>query len=79
MYNGEPFREWAQTLAYFGAPMNSWVRVTNLNNGASVMARVTDLGGFRKYGILADLSLGTMMAIGGEQMTPVRITQLDCD
>jgi hypothetical protein len=78
MANGQPFRENDITLAYFGAPMNSLVKITNLNNGSSIIARVTDLGGFRQYGILADLSKGAMKAIAGDQMTPVRITQLKC-
>lgn len=57
MANGERFDETKMTLAFNHLPMNTVVRVTNLDNGKTIIARVTDRGGFEKYGRLADLSL----------------------
>lgn len=73
MANGERFNQWALTLAFMRLPLNSTVLVTNLENGISSLARVTDRGGFEPYGRLADLSLGLKDAIAGYDLTPVRI------
>ena len=79
MANEEPFDENAMTLAFNYLPLNTWVRVTNLDNGLSMVAQVTDTGGFNQTGRnmagipyennlnrLADLSLGLRDAIGAE-------------
>jgi rare lipoprotein A (peptidoglycan hydrolase) len=42
-------------VAMNNIPMGSVVRVTNLNNGKSVTAKVLDRGGFKKYGRIIDL------------------------
>lgn len=78
MYNGEFFDENKLTIAYFESPINSMVKITNLETSLSTIAKVTDRGGFRQYGILADLSLGTMRRIGGGMEARVRIQELDC-
>lgn len=64
MANNEPFDENAMTIAFMRTPLNTLVEVYNHDNKLGVIARVTDRGGFEKYGILADLSLGVARAIG---------------
>lgn len=56
MANGEVFDENDLTLAFNKLPLNTLVRVTNTENGERAVARVTDRGGFEKYGRIADLS-----------------------
>lgn len=60
MANGQKFDENAMTLAFNLLPLNTRVRVTNLDNGANAIATVTDTGGFEQYGRIADLSKGLM-------------------
>ncbi len=45
-------------------PLGSWVRVTNLNNGKSVIVQITDTGGFKKHGRDLDLSAGAFKELG---------------
>lgn len=66
--SGEPFDENALTLAIPAQwlrdiPMGSMVRVTNLDNGLTVIAKANDTGGFLKYNRVADLSLATCKAV----------------
>jgi rare lipoprotein A (peptidoglycan hydrolase) len=58
MANGEKFDENAMTLAFNRLPLNTEVKVCNLDNNKCVNARVTDTGGFENLGRIADLSLG---------------------
>ena len=44
-------------------PMGTMIKVTNLDNGKSVMAKANDTGGFLKYDRIADISLATCKAI----------------
>jgi rare lipoprotein A len=53
--SGEPFNMHALTAAHRELPFGSRVRVTNLNNGRSVIVRINDRGPFRK-GRIIDLS-----------------------
>ena len=56
MRNGERYDlNDATTTAANIFPLGTWLRVTNLDNGASVEVRVTDTGAFR-YPIVVDLS-----------------------
>lgn len=64
MANGERLDDAALTVAYNHAPLNSWLTVTNAGTGQSVRAKVTDRGGFEKYGKIIDLSVATKNAIG---------------
>jgi rare lipoprotein A len=66
--SGEPFDENAMTLAIPAEwraeiPMGTMVRVTNLDNGKSQIAKVNDTGGFLKYNRIADLSLALAQAL----------------
>jgi rare lipoprotein A (peptidoglycan hydrolase) len=55
MANGETLDDERLTIAFNKLPMNTQVRLTNLDNGKSVVATVTDTGGFEKLGRIADL------------------------
>lgn len=56
MANGEPLDDTKPTIAFNHLPMNTRVRITNLDNGRSMEAVVTDTGGFGKYNRIADLT-----------------------
>lgn len=44
--------------------MKRTVRVTNLTNGKTIIARVNDTGSFAKYNRVFDLSLGLASELG---------------
>lgn len=56
MANGEVLSDSRATIAFNWLPMNTRVRVTNLDNGKSIEAIVTDTGGFNSLGRIADLT-----------------------
>lgn len=79
MANGEQLNDNALTMA-IGADKSHLVgysaHITNLANGKTVTARITDTGGFyqEKYGSrVADLSLATKQAIGMGGLGQVRV------
>ena len=75
--NGEVFDENDLTLAFNDLPLNTIVRVTNLDTGDRVFARVTDTGGFEKYGRIADLSKGLAEAINLQtDVSTIRIEEV---
>ena len=74
MSNGKPFIEDAITIAFNDVPLGTFVRVINLRTNVSIVAEVTDTGGFNELGRLADLSKGTKEAIGCSDMCEVEIT-----
>lgn len=55
MANGETLDDNRMTIAFNWLPLNTSVRVTNLDNGKSVIAIVTDTGGFNALNRIADL------------------------
>ena len=61
--NGERYDMYAMTAAHTTLPMPSNVRVTNLENGRSVIVRVNDRGPFVKDRII-DLSYAAAKALG---------------
>jgi len=61
--NGEIYNMYAFTAAHKTLPMNTVVRVTNLNNGKSVVVRINDRGPFVK-GRIIDLSYVAGKKIG---------------
>lgn len=77
MNNGERFDDTKLTLALtpkeYRKYKNKFVRVTNLKNKKSVVAKVTDSGGFGKYHRVADLSLATKNAILCSDLCKVQI------
>lgn len=61
--SGERFDMNAMTAAHRSLPMNCYVRVTNKDNGKSVVVRINDRGPFHGNHVL-DLSYGAAQAIG---------------
>lgn len=60
------------TVAHKSRPLGSWVTVTNLRNGRSLRARVTDRGPF-KAGRCIDLGRAGADALGMGGLAPVRV------
>lgn len=61
--SGERFDMNAMTAAHRSLPLNCFIRVTNKNNGKSVVVKVNDRGPFHGNRVL-DLSYGAAKAIG---------------
>ena len=76
--NGERFRKGTLTAAHRTLPFGTKVRVTNLNNGRSVVVRINDRGPFRYHRVI-DLAHGAAeelkMMQAGE--IPVRLEVLN--
>lgn len=73
MANGERLDDSRLTLAYNHAPLNTRVKITNTVNGKTVVATITDRGGFERYGKIADLSVATRDALGCGDVCPISI------
>lgn len=61
--SGERFNKNANTCASNTYKMGTLLKVTNRNNGKSVVCKVNDTGGFSKYGVDLDLSKGAFSQI----------------
>ncbi|ELA08934.1 rare lipoprotein A family protein [Moraxella macacae 0408225] len=61
--SGEIFNQHGLTVASNTHKLGSKLKVTNRANGKSVIVRVTDRGGFAKYGRTLDLSKGAFQKI----------------
>jgi rare lipoprotein A len=61
--NGEVFDQYQLTAAHRTLPMPSMVRVTNLDNGRSIVVRINDRGPF-KNGRIIDLSTRSAQLLG---------------
>ena len=61
--NGEIFDMYKLTAAHRYIPLNTFVRVTNLDNGKSVVVKITDRGPYVR-GRIIDLSYGAAKALG---------------
>ncbi|MGQ4648616.1 septal ring lytic transglycosylase RlpA family protein [Lyngbya aestuarii] len=72
--SGERFNQNAMTAAHRHLPFGTSVRVTNLNNGRSVVVRINDRGPFVR-GRVIDLSAGAAKALGmiNSGTAPVRV------
>ncbi|WP_342597053.1 septal ring lytic transglycosylase RlpA family protein [Cyanobacterium aponinum UTEX 3222] len=72
--SGERFNQNALTAAHRSLPFGTRVKVTNLNNGRSVVVRINDRGPFTR-GRIVDLSAGAARVIGlkNSGVAPVRI------
>jgi peptidoglycan lytic transglycosylase len=72
--NGEVYDMNAISAAHPTMPLPSYARVTNLENGRSIIVRVNDRGPYAK-GRIIDLSTGTAKALGtfGQGLAPVRV------
>ena len=61
--NGEVYDAYAATAAHRSLPIPCYVRVTNLDNGLSMIVRVNDRGPFHSERII-DLSYGAAVKLG---------------
>jgi len=75
--NGETYNMYAMTAAHKTLPMNTWVKVENLENGKQIKVRVNDRGPFVS-GRIIDLSYTGAQGIGivGPGTARVRVTAL---
>ena len=77
--NGEVYDMNALTAAHRSFPFGTLLRITNVENGKSVVVRVNDRGPFVE-GRIIDLSLGAAKAVGmiqhGTTMVKIDILQL---
>lgn len=70
-----PFNTWASspyTVAHKSAACGSWLTITNLSNGRSIRARVTDRGPYIR-GRCVDLGKAGAEAIGMGGLAKVRV------
>ena len=72
---GERFDPHAMTCATWDYPLNSHLRITNLNNGRQVLCRVNDRGPARGLGRAVDLTPNAFSQIAdpGEGTIPVAV------
>lgn len=70
--NGERYDMYAMTGAHKTLPIPSYVRVTNLDNGKSVVVRINDRGPFHQ-GRIIDLSYAAAQRIGIHQTGTGRV------
>ncbi len=72
--SGERFNQYAMTAAHKTLPFGTKVRVTNLNNGSSVIVRINDRGPFTP-GRVIDLSSAAARILGMIQsgVAPVKV------
>ncbi|WP_459914669.1 septal ring lytic transglycosylase RlpA family protein [Desulfocicer niacini] len=75
--NGETYNMYAMTAAHKTLPINTWVQVTNMNNGKKIVVRINDRGPFVR-GRIIDLSHTGAKKLGvlGPGTAPVRIVAL---
>ena len=75
--NGETYNMYAMTAAHKTLPMNTWVRVDNLENGRNVTVRINDRGPF-VAGRIIDLSYTAANRLGivGPGTARVKVTAL---
>ncbi|MBE9167404.1 septal ring lytic transglycosylase RlpA family protein [Pleurocapsales cyanobacterium LEGE 06147] len=76
--NGEKFNQEELTAAHRSLPFGTKVRVTNINNGRSVVVRINDRGPFAA-GRVIDLSAAAARVIGmlGSGIAPVQLEILE--
>jgi rare lipoprotein A len=75
--NGEIYNMYDMTAAHTILPLNTWVRVRNLNNNQKIDVRINDRGPFVR-GRIIDLSYKAASALGvvGPGTAPVEIVAL---
>lgn len=72
--SGEVFNKWAMTAASNSHKMGTKLLVTNKANGKSVVVKVNDTGGFKKYGRTLDLSRGAFAKIANINKGVIKVT-----
>lgn len=71
--SGEVFRTYGLTAASNTHKMGTRLKVTNVVNGKSVVVRVNDTGGFKKYGRTLDLSYGAFSKIANPKVGVIKV------
>ena len=73
--NGERFRPKAVTGAHTTLPLPSYVEVTSLESGRTILVRINDRGPFARNGRIIDLSKGAAAQLGVQAagVAPVRV------
>jgi len=76
--SGEPYDMFKMTAAHKTLPIPCYARVTNLNNGRSVVVRINDRGPFHE-GRVIDLSYTAAVKLGslGSGSIPVEVEAID--
>ena len=76
--SGESFNQYAMTAAHKTLPFGTRVKVSNTNNGKSVVVRINDRGPYKR-GRVIDLSKGAAELIGmiRSGVVPVKIEVLE--
>lgn len=72
--SGELFNMNAMTCASNSHKMGTKLLVTNKENGKSVVVKVNDTGGFKKYGRTLDLSRGAFAKIANTNKGLIEVT-----
>lgn len=77
--NGERFRPGAITAAHTTLPLPSYVEVTSLDTGRTILVRINDRGPFAGGGRILDLSRGAaeLLGIRNQGHAPVRVRRVD--
>ncbi len=77
--NMEVYDMYAFTAAHKHLPLPSFARVTNLDNGRSVVVRVNDRGPFSRGNRIIDLSRGAAEELGikARGIAPVRVRRVE--
>jgi len=74
--NNEIFDDKAMTCAMWGVPFNQKLRVTNVNNGKSIIVRVNDRGPHRRYvrrGRIVDLTKRAFQYLGSTKKGLIKV------
>lgn len=71
--SGDIFNQNALTAASNTHALGSMLKVTNAANGKSVIVKVTDTGGFGKYGRTLDLSKGAFSKIANPSKGVIKV------
>lgn len=77
--NGERFRPSAITAAHTTLPLPSYVEVSALETGRTILVRINDRGPFAGGGRIVDLSAGAAALLGIRRQghAPVRVRRVD--
>jgi len=72
--NGEIFDDTQMTCASWYFPFNTYLRVTNLSNGKSVICRVNDRGPAKRLNRIIDLSKSAFRKISDPKIGLIRVS-----
>lgn len=75
--SGEPYNMYQLTAAHRSLPMGTWLKVTNLENGRTVVVRINDRGPVPKTRVI-DLSYeaATLLGLRAQGLEKVRLDVL---